>query len=230
MFVYRPQRRILRYSIASFTCNLSTVAGAAFVTQPSADLTRYIGCKLTLNDGTQNLVGWIKAAGTAETLSDTYVTGWTNTSFETFTTSGADITSAINSDSSGLAYTEITPLVAGYLVKSSFAITHNGGNSLSGLYRIGSSAALAAPNITATPAAGANSIYRTCLAAYTHVGWFRTVTIDFSVASYSLKQVLTPSATGVRIVSTQGGTIYNWASDGGINPNAASFTATITSI
>jgi hypothetical protein len=44
----------------------------------------------------------------------------------------------------------------------------------------------------------------------------------------SLKQVLTPSATGVTIVSTQGGSTYNWTSDSGINGNSASFTAVIT--
>ena len=36
--------------------------------------------------------------------------------------------------------------------------------------------------------------------------------VEFTVASISLKQVLTPSATGVTITSTAGGTTYNWAS------------------
>jgi len=36
-----------------------------------------------------------------------------------------------------------------------------------------------------------------------------------------------PSATGVTIVSTQGGSTFNWASNDGIDPNSASFTLTV---
>ena len=40
----------------------------------------------------------------------------------------------------------------------------------------------------------------------------------------SVKQVLTPSATGVTITSTPGGTTYNWASvESGFNYNATSY-------
>jgi len=54
--------------LAGFTCNLSIVDGTAFITNPSTSLVPYIGRKITLNDGTQNLVGYIKAAGTGETF------------------------------------------------------------------------------------------------------------------------------------------------------------------
>lgn len=54
-------------SIAAITCNLSTVDGGAFVTNPSINLSLLAGrpYKITLNDGAQNLVGWIKDAGTS---------------------------------------------------------------------------------------------------------------------------------------------------------------------
>jgi hypothetical protein len=56
-----------------FTCNLSTVAGTAFITNPSIDLSRFAGMKLTLTAGGKTLVGWGKAAGspTGETLTQT---------------------------------------------------------------------------------------------------------------------------------------------------------------
>jgi hypothetical protein len=59
--------RLIKYGdgvvFASITANLSIVNGSAFVTNPSIDFRPYLGFKVTLNDGTQNLVGFLKSAG-----------------------------------------------------------------------------------------------------------------------------------------------------------------------
>lgn len=44
----------------------------------------------------------------------------------------------------------------------------------------------------------------------------------------SVKRVLTPDSTGCTIASERGGSTQSWTSNGGINPNAASFTVTIS--
>ena len=48
---------------------------------------------------------------------------------------------------------------------------------------------------------------------------------------YSVRQVLTPSATGVTITSTANGSIYDWTSeDAGFNPDAANYTYSIVGV
>ena len=238
MFVYRPKQRILRYSIASFTCELSMLAGAAFVTQPSVDLTRYIGCKLTLNDGVQSLVGWIKAAGAAETL-DSELVGAGNCfnsatyPYETFDGASATgfhaIKSAIGAKYAGTADQIIYS--AGVLYKVGFTLTRTSGL---GPEKVGHRASLSGTlhGMNYTPAAGANIAYSTATESSTgllsfYSGGGAPETTEFTVAGITFKPVLAPSATGVTIWDL---TDDNWVSDGGIDPNAASFTATITSI
>jgi len=61
-------------TIASVACNLSTVAGTAFLTNPvftstgipSNDLRWTLGFKLSIAAGGKTLVGWSKAAGTGD--------------------------------------------------------------------------------------------------------------------------------------------------------------------
>lgn len=216
-------------TLAAFTGNLSTINGAAFISTPSVDLRAYLGMKIALSDGAQSLVGWIKTAGTGETLGDELVSGWTNSAthpYETLTTDGSDITQAANTVGSGVCYSAAAA-TAGWLIKVGHTYTKASGTSP--VLRIASSAALGSPILGIALSGGTVAYYRTAEANYSHIGYYlASGAVDFSVSDFSFKRVLTPSATGVTIVSTQGGATYNWTSDGGIDPNAASFTATIT--
>lgn len=220
--------------LAALTCNLSLVNGTAFITNPSVDLRQYVGFKITLNDGTQDLVGWIKAVGTGQTLDSELLNDtWTNNvdPWETLTLNGKDILVAANTAGGEGGCTEsiTTPTVVGGLYLWAMNLVYNSG----------SISIEAFPKRTAPYAyhymptrpyqAGAADRYVTtayiCDAFTVQTGNSLATNITLT---QSFKQVLLPSATGVRIVSVQGGSIYNWTSDGGIDPNAASFTGTIT--
>jgi hypothetical protein len=157
-FSTSPTTRVLS-STTGFICTLSTVAGTAFISNPSIALPPYINKKITLTAGGKTLVGWLKSAGAGETLGSEIATG---------------------------------TLSAGLLYQITATQTNHFGTGLV----IGS--------------------------FFTSAG---TETCD---ANNKVKQVLTASATGARIVSTSGGATYNWASNDGINPNSASFTVAIS--
>ncbi len=61
-------------AIPSQTCKLSLANGLAFLTSSSLSLSSLAGkpYKITLNDGAKNLVGWIKSAGVAKTITNLY--------------------------------------------------------------------------------------------------------------------------------------------------------------
>jgi hypothetical protein len=60
-------------------------------------------------------------------------------------------------------------------------------------------------------------------AATTRISIYSITTFSGTIDNFSVKQVLTPSPTGVTIVSTQGGATYNWLSkDTNFNYNDAS--------
>jgi hypothetical protein len=234
-------------TLSSFTCNLSLVNGTAFISNPSVDLRQYIGFKITLNDGSKNLVGWIKAAGTEETYSEklsntdmetgTPPTNWSqNGSPATFERSntqkhaGSYSLHIISDATYEGTYQGITTTIGKlnilsawiYLVSGSYDVIHTDGSGVT----------LKTTGVLSTTGSWINSVLT---ATQTVTGGYggpliraRTTVSELYIDDVSYKQVLTPSATGVTIVSTQGGTTYNWASDGGINPNSSSYTATIT--
>jgi len=225
-------RRRLEGTLLGLTAKLSLVNGTAFITSPSVDLRPYIGYKITLNDGTQNLVGYIKAAGTGETLGDEIIDTWINAGYDTLTLSGSDIQSAIEASSDNVMARKDSGQSMGNLLK--FSVTTFTKTSGSTPYIILGSLGNLPLNTDSSvyylAASGSNTTYYTQHSAIgTFVGFRNNAGVaNWSAIGNSLKQVLTPSATGVTIVSAQGGTTYNWVSDGGINPNATSFTATIT--
>ena len=224
-FSTMPPSIFLPRTMLSFTCNLSLVNGTALISNPSRDLVPYVGYKITLNDGAQNLVGWIKMAGPGETLSATEKftdppfdvngawtkgAGWAVAGGKgTATASVADITESIALTVGGLYK----------LVTTSDALT---GGTYQGI--------IEATNIgTAVATVGTANWYRTIIAAAAATnGIHGTTALSASFTDISLKQVTAPSVTGVKIVSAKGGTTYNWVSDGGVDPNSSSFTATIT--
>ena len=203
-------------SVTLANMKLSAVDGTAFVDFSAADiLTGYIGNSLTLKDSAGKvLVGYIKAAGSGETLSAELITGWTNLGFETLTVNanGHDLDSVINS--SGIGEARSNSLAArGALVKinrvntgtgvgswwSPFDVINFGSGNLTNNYK------------TANHASGNG-----------YINLYTNAACNFSV-TMSCVQVLTPSATGVTIVSTPGGSTYNWTyQEAGFNYNDAS--------
>jgi hypothetical protein len=188
------------------------VDGTAFIDFTAADvLTGKTGNLLVVRDSSGRAIqGFIKAAGTGETYND-LVTSWNNwvSAFSTFTSSGTTITSAIDDgDPDAYAKSNTLTLAAGALFKSVSSITLNSGTAPT--YYIGyntprsyqgvlGNATIYRSNVTAF-AGGANDV----------VLFVASVATNFS-ATISLQQVLTPSATGVTIVSTKGGATFNWA-------------------
>ena len=222
------RRRILQgKTITGFTCNLSLINGTAFITNPSVNLRPYLGFKITLNDGTQNLVGWIKAAGTGETLGDELVVDpgfddpskWTAGAGWSVAGSLAVGASVINS----VSIEQLLPITTTKnLYKISFDLVSRTSGSVSS-YFLGS-------------VSGFQTVPATYVGYYNLSDLYPTLYLpgqdSFSGTcdNASVKKVTDPSATGVTITSARAGATFNWTSDGGINPNATSFTATIARI
>jgi hypothetical protein len=211
----------------SFKCGLSLVAGTAFVNNPSFPLAPYVGALLTLTSGGKTLTGYIKAAGTGETLDTELITGWINSGLETLiSVTPPNITAYVeSSDPKGTAYAFPLTVTTGALYKSSTNITLNTGVVPSLLIYDGENFT---SELNLSLSAGTNTVYWTQVLGGTSGNYQIVATAACNLSAIcSYKKVLTPSATGCTIVSTAGGTTYNWASNDGIDPNATSFTVTI---
>jgi len=209
-------------TLNAVTANLSIVDGTAFITNPSVDLRPYIGMKLSISDGTKALVGYAKAAGTGETLGDSL------SCLSDITGAGWFDANTARND----ANTFTLSSVGGYIgIDNKVAIGK--------LYKSALIASAVPTAVIYLRGSSANPIYAQSDDATSRYGTSVNTVIIFAsfpassgmvidITSATMQQVLAPSATGITIVSTKGGTTYNWTSNGGINPNAASFTITIT--
>jgi hypothetical protein len=220
--------------LAGFTCNLSIVNGIAFVTNPSVRLDGFIGRKLTFTAGGKTLVGWAKSAGSGETYGAELITSWVNAGgpgYDTFTTNGKDITSAIKTGGAGNTYTWANyptwwPTITGELHKTIITLTLNSGTAPTIWQIRGDQSVYDNSQVMVN---GANTIYRTETAGGSAASFYLVngaANGNWSAITTS-KKVLTPSVTGVTIVSTLNGSTYNWTSNDGIDPNAA-FTLTVS--
>jgi hypothetical protein len=209
---------------------ISGVDGAAFI-DIGALLTTRLGDKIVVTDSAgASISGYIKAAGTGETLGNELIDAWTATGYETFTTVGTDITSAVNTDgSSARCYKAISSSLLGILGKASVgSFTLNSGTAP--FLSMFATAAITVGLSVSDPIV-AGSWYRTFyIDTYNYIGMRRDSNTDWSASSISLKQVLTPSATGVTITSTPDGSTYNWEKkDSAFNyADASGYTITIT--
>lgn len=232
------RRRIIPSNViaklAGLTCKISLINGTAFITYPSVDLTPYVGNKITLVSGGKTLTGWIKAAGSGETLAEaSNVSNCINSPlfpFDTFGDASPTGFSAVkNTTGTKRAGTadEIV-VVTGELWKLYCFLTVNSGSVPLWAFRTsfgGTNLSTTLP----TPSAGANTIYRTTIISDTGVvEILATSNVDFVISNLAVQKVLTPSATGVTIVNAKGGTTFNWLFNSGIDTNATSFAATIT--
>jgi len=209
-------------SVTRANMKISAIDGTAFVDFSAADvLTNYLGGKLTITDSAgKKITGYIKAAGTGETLDTAAnVSNCVNSPtapYDSFSGASSSGFSAVNSTlGTKRAGTADEIVVAiGELWKLSCSITVNSGtcpywqfrNTFGGSY-------LGAADISPNLSAGANSTYQTTIVNKTGViEILSTADVDFTISSMAAQKVLTPSATGVTIVSESGGTTYNWAS------------------
>jgi len=225
-------------SEASGDIVLSTVAGTAFVMPDdgsSADLSPHVGRVLKVVDSAGKVAwGWLKAAGTGETLGSEILS---NPSFD--------------SDTSGWSAANSAALasVAGGQSGNCLEITENGGADPAA-YQLVSFNTGALYLQSAYVKRGTESSYRMyCISGLTSgeatgewelVNLYKTgsggsanfvvkqiassgagTTLLFDEVSF--KQVTAPPATGCTIVSTPGGTTQNWAYiQSGFNPNSIS--------
>lgn len=243
-------------SVTLANSRLSLVAGTAFVDFSTADvLTDYLGKKLIITDSAgKKASGYIKAAGTGETLGSEL---WTNGNMETGdpptgwnTVLGSAVSRAADERTGGagsysLECTNTTG--AGFGSESDYDI----GNATGKLYKqsvwmkaispdgvylfVAWEGGLTGTLSNSTSWANVVNYYTSTTSLGERIYlYLNSNTVDSWVGryyDYSIKQVLTPSATGVTIVSTKDGTVYNWTSEEtGFNRNDADgYTYLITS-
>ena len=214
---------------------ISAVDGFAFVDfSESAFLTlpEHRGCKLTVTSIStgKKLTGYIKAAGTGETLGSELNTnadfsawtgdnpdGWAMTeNASNYVTENAGLGARFVSDGSGFATVAQTISGAGSLHKLSVTVSARASGALRYQQNPGEVGQYA--NFDAV---GNSTFYR----SYTGTSHLitRNSACDVTLSLFSAKQVLTPAVTGVTITSTADGSTFNWASkEAGFNYNDAS--------
>jgi hypothetical protein len=215
---------------------ISSVDGTAFVDTSDATLAAALaanaGKYLVLTDASgRYLKGWIKAAGDGEDLGAELITEWTNDAtypFDTWDSTASTINSAIDAQGSVRAAYKRSILSAGALYKIATNLT---GTTVP-LYDTGVTGYAgggALQSVTIWPT-GATTAYFTGITGKTSLmfsGPANNAATNFS-GTTSCKQATGPSADGATIVSTKGGTTYNFESkDASFTYNAASYTYTI---
>lgn len=208
-------------TVTQANARISAAAGIAFVDFSAADvLTDYKGHELHICDSANKcIIGVIKAAGTAETLATTggplndgeLITDpgfandpdWTHGVMYTIA-AGVLVGITTGAENCG----QEVALTTGWLYKAQITTSgHVSGThwmkptSFSTSVETGGNATLTAYTTTG----GATTSYFLVGSGLAGIGGENT----FDNATF--KHVLTPSATGVTIVTTKGGTTYNWA-------------------
>ena len=200
-------------TLSSVTFYRSDVNGTAFITQPSVDLRAYLGFKLTFAD---DGIGWAKDAGTEETLGADLLAGWDFTGGWSVLNATVLSANSFSASNAGGPYKAYTAAYINALLKGTLSLNTT---STSVKLTNGFTAITYATN----SAAG----YATAEASSASVWCYAANAGDTTNIVMTLKKVLTPSATGVTIVNTQGGTTYNWATVGS-TPNTTTQDITIT--
>lgn len=211
-------------SVTLENIRLSLVAGTAFADFSEAGvLTNALGGKLTVTDsgGVNKAVGYIKAAGSGETLSDERITNGALIRKADWTVTGEDGTHILTDVPTGLHFQSDTLTPA---LTISQALT---GASLGTLWKVTASLPTVTSGAIKTSALSnlvlndGSTTYRVWISASATFAITRnSADVDLIIGSLSAKQVLTPSATGVTIVSTVDGTTQSWESvDANFNYN-----------
>ena len=240
-FTTNENIKLIKYgsgiTLSSITANLSQVNGTAFVSNPSVDLRPYVGFKGTWSDvGTQG-VGFFGAAGTGEGLGPNLITGWVNSvtyPYDTFTGSGATITSAIKVGATGYAAANnsISSPSIGMLAKftpGTLALTSGTAPYFDIFTAIGGGGSFQGFVTQGTWPGG--NLYRTITRAnyiYLSIG-DNLAAANYALTGDAFQSVLSPSVTGTTIVSAAGGSTQSWTSmTVGFNLNDTTYTVAIT--
>ena len=253
-FTLNEQIKAIKYgsgiTLSGLTCKLSLVNGTAFITNPSVDLRQYVGYKITITETTHSLEGWIAQAGAGEALGDELLsnptvdvntTGW----YTDYAGGSATIASVAGGQSGNCL--EITGVSGTHqqagqtnlnfcnklLKMSGYVKSGTSGDEAFRIYYGEGGAWYYSPTLGITSSSWVPFSYYLSNAGteYNRYLGFEKASSTPGTMLYdelSIRQLLAPSLTGVTIVSTQGGTTYNWASNSGILPNTTSFTAVIT--
>jgi hypothetical protein len=228
-------------SVTQANMRMSIVNGTAFADFSSAGaLAPYIGLKITIKDSAnKTLVGYIKAVGTGETYGSELLTNAGLDTTGAFSAIGAT-KSIITSGCQTGNCLQVTATAAYGTVFQDLAGTVTSGQLLltSAYIKKGTetnSSTLEFSDINYSDLPPSFYVLPSTWTQYTRYYTARNTgtyhhnygsatngqTSIFDTAS--VKQVLTPSVTGVAITSTAGGPTYNWTSeDSGFNRNDAS--------
>lgn len=223
-------------TVTQANMRLSIVNGAAFVDFSAAGtLTPYLGDKLSITDSSgKTLVGYIKAAGTGETYGSELLSNTTFDDTSYLWNSGATISSVSGGQSGNALQVSLTTaygyagqnvtVTSGALLRYSCYMKLGTETSYEYI-QVGDGNNSQLAQAIASPSSWTQYILYVTANTSPEYATYRGVTSGttslFDTASS--KQVLTPSAMGVTIVSASGGSTYNWTSEGsGFNRNDSS--------
>jgi parallel beta-helix repeat protein len=241
-------------SVTQANMRISAATGTAFVDFSAANaLTPYIGNQITISDSTgHHLIGYIKAAGTGETYGSQLLTDPAMDTLGSFALNNVTTTVLNNSSTCysggngkclqvtptsayGTAYQYLGTVTSGWLLRTSAYLKAGTETSFLGLALANASYTIITPTTYVLPMvwtqyilyATADSTASNFTQSYQGATVGKTSLFDTA----SIQQVLTPSTTGVTIVSTSGGSTYNWTSmASGFNLNDSDgYTYTISS-
>ncbi len=212
--------------------NYNDTSGYTYKIFDTVPLISKLGNLLVIKDSSGRAIqGFIKAAGTGETYDnellsnpsfDVNTTGWTPTNCTLASIAGGQSNNCLEITRTGgttqLARTDVTVTAGWLLVGSVYVKSGTSGNET---FRY---------NVFDNGGSYSTSVYvegTTTASWVKHTGYGTQVLVAYGVDATarkqtatagtmlfdeaSLKQVLTPSATGVTITSTKGGATYNWA-------------------
>jgi len=229
-------------SVTYGNMKISAVAGTAFVDFSAADvLTPYLDHLVVIKDSAGRVIqGYIKAAGTGETLStifeddmaddDTALWGKHSSATLTFDTDHynyANTTSAngIWATVAGVTYTK------GKLIKATISVKRGTAGAQANIvvFCNDGTGSFYLPNISTTDSYVEHSRYGTILNSSVAGQFYYWINVNLGGSNYNVKlftlsNVDTPSATGVTITSNKGGTAGDaWMSkDANFNYNDSS--------
>jgi hypothetical protein len=221
-------------SVTLANMRLSLADGVAFIDASQAGtLTPYIGSKIVIRDSAgKKAIGYIKAAGTGETYSGELIS---NTSFSDvtgWTPYRCTVASVTGGQSGNCLQVTLSEASTNQSVYNTSGIVQAGKLYIGSAYiKSGTSGNQSAriqlqQNIIKTQITSAlwveisGKITAGTLDTTFYCVKYSATAGTMLFDEVSLKQILTPSVTGVTIVSTQGGSTQNWASiESGFNYN-----------
>lgn len=211
--------------------HLSLINGTAFIDITGVDLSPYIGSQITILDsGKRQLVGFLKASGTGETLGGNQVsngadwtggpppTSWTPSQCTLAAIAGGQAGNCLEMTRTGStlqsAFQTCAGLTDGWLIQVGVYVMSGTAGNGAYLIRIGSGGYITASGTT-TGAWVQNLFYGTVDTSKTSP---RNISLDKNSATAgtmlfdtaTIFQVTAPSAKGATIVSTSGGSTRNW--------------------